>query len=191
VPVIVPLRPGPTIGSDGTVQPEAEAEPVKQTPNDAHVVAGDLVEPVGGGPAPNLPAIALELGRMEEKLRILLERPSGGGGGSCQFLDRTDEVLEVIESLQVDVDELSGRPERKLGPLAVTSEAPADFNADGSRASFSIDIPRLPATEFETLFLQRLLELLHWQKSCRNHVAKKATEGDPVTIHWSEIPYSE
>jgi hypothetical protein len=142
-------------------------------------------------PPPTLQGIAEELGRLEEKAAWLILRELARGEPGGPALDRTDEILEVIESLQVDVDELAGRPERELGPLAVTSEAPADFNADGTRASFEIDIPRLPATEFETLFLQRLLELLHWQKACRNHVAKKGTDGDPVTITWREVPYSE
>ena len=190
-PLIRPERVGPTIGPDGLPQPDAQEAPVAQTPKDAHVVGGELVEGAGGGPRPDLPGIAVELGRVERKLELLLLRGSGGGG-SCEFSDELDrDILSAIEELQSDVDELANKPERQLGPLSVTTEAPADFNADGSRRSFDIDIPRLPATEFETLFLQRLLELLHWQKSCRNHVAKRGTDGDPVTITWHEVPYSE
>jgi hypothetical protein len=189
--LIKPPLAGPVLGPDGRLAPEEHAAPVRQTPPDAHVVDGVLIEAPGGGPRSDLPSIARELGRVERKAELLLLR-GAGGSGSCQFSDALDrEILEAIESMQVDIDELSSRPERELGPLAVTSEAPADFNADGTRASFVIDIPRLPATQFETLFLQRLLELLHWQKTMRNHVAKKGTDGDPVKITWQEVPYSE
>ena len=193
-PLIRPQLPGRRVGPDGTVGPEAEAEPVRQTPPGAHIVGTDVIGGPGATPRPTLDGIAAEVGRIELKTALALEllrNSSGGSGGGCQFFDRTDEVLEVIESLQVDVDELAGRPERELGPLVVTSEAPADFNADGTRAAFTFDIPRLPATQFETLFLKRLVEYSHWQGTCRKHVAKKGTDGDPVTIHWQEIPYSE
>jgi hypothetical protein len=190
-PLIRPERVGPLIGPDGRPVAQEQAEPVRQTPKDAHVINGELIEARGSDPRPDLIGIALGLGQVERKLELVLLRGSGGGG-SCDFSDALDqEILEAIESLQVDIDELAGRPERELGPLAVTSEAPADFNGDGTRASFAIDIPRLPATEFETLFLQRLLEFLHWQKTCRNHVAKKGTDGNPVTISWLEVPYAE
>ena len=191
-PAPLPLpAPGPVVTTDGAARPELKPAPGPVRPSpDVHIVDG--VEFGGGGqsPPPTLVAVAAELGRIETKLAWLISRSGNGVGGGCQFLDRTDEVLEVIESLQFDVDELAGRPERELGPLAVTSEAPADFNDDGARASFEIDIPRLPATQFETLFLQRLLEFLHWQKSCRNHVAKRGTDGDPVTITWRQVPFS-
>ena len=182
--------PGKQIGADGLQEdPKSGPEDAPVTDRDAHIVDGVSVGGGGQSPPPTLVGIAAELGRIEDKLNKGVGRPASGG--ACRFVDRTGEVLEVIESLQFDVDELSERPERKLGPLAVTSEAPADFNGDGTRASFAIDIPRLPATEFETLFLQRLLEFLHWQKTCRNHVAKKGTDGDPVTITWREVPYAE
>lgn len=176
------------IGPDGLQQDPArgsEAPPV--TDRDVHFVDGVAVGGAGQSPPPTMDGIAKELGRLEAKMALSLARPSGGG--SCQFTDRIDEVLEVIESLQYDVDELSLRPERKLGPVVVTSESPADFDADGSRSAFSFDIPRLPASEFETLFLKRLLEYLHWQKACRGLVAKRGTGGDPVTITWVEDPY--
>ena len=204
-PPIWPAQDPDPLGDDGRPRPKPDPKPEQIDPQ-VHIVNNYLVGGPGVAVRPNLVSIGQELGRLESKL-----------GHALRLLDpddvpqdRTDEVLarikalsdavvqpvvdgipESLSNLQDSVDGLANMPERELGPLAVTSQAPADFNVDGSRASFTIDIPRLPATEFETLFLQRLLELLHWQKTCRNHVAKKGTDGDPVTITWREVPSSQ
>ena len=145
---------------------------------------------VGQGPPPTLVGIAVEVGRLETKLAWLVERllRSGGGGGGCQFVDRTDEVLEVIESLQLDVDELSARGEPEIGPLVYTVEAPADYDELGERERFEFDIPRLPASEFTSLYLKRQAEYQHQLKVWRSHVAKKETNPKPVRIEWEEVP---
>ena len=183
--------PGPVITTDGAARPELEpvTDPIKPTP-DIHVVEG--IEFGGGGqdPPPTLRGIAAELGRLESKAAWLVERllRSGGGGGGCQFVDRTDEVLEVIESLQFDVDELSARGEPKIGPLVYTVEAPADYDELGEREKFEFDIPRLPASEFISLYLKRQAEYQHQLKVWRNHVARKETNPKPIRIEWEEVP---
>lgn len=164
---------------------------VGRTDPNAHVVGRDLVGDPSMRPRPDLLSMSVELGRVEQKLALLLLRQIGGGGGGGQGSDRTGEVLAKLEQLRGELDRLAKRPERMVGPVRVRSEAPSDFNPDGSRKSFVFDIPRLPASSFEALFLQRLLEYLHTQKTWRGYVAKTGTSGDPVTITWQEVPELE
>lgn len=190
-PLIRPERVGPVIGPDGLPQPEVQEAPVTQTPKEAHVIGGELVEGIGGGPRADLPGIATELGRVERKLELLLLRGTGGSG-SCKFNDaKLDEIIEMLDSLQFDVDELSTREEPKLGPLVYTVEAPADYDISGNRETFVFDIPRLPASEFMSLYLRRQAEYQHRLKIWRNHVAKRETNPKPIRIEWEEIPFSE
>jgi hypothetical protein len=177
---------------DGAVRPAVEPVTVPPAPDPGvHVVDG--VEFGGGGqpPPPSLVGIAAELGRLEAKMAWLIGRPASGGGGSCQFIDRTDEVLEVIESLQFDVDELSGRPEPKMGPLVYESESPADYDGQGNRIKFKFDIPRLPASQFLSAYLKRQAEYQHVTNTWRKHVAKRETNPKPILIQWEEVPVSE
>jgi hypothetical protein len=134
--------------------------------------------------------IAGELGRIEGKLAWLISRSGQGGGGICNFSDRTDEVLEAIESLQVDVDDIGERIDPLMGPLVYTSEAPADYDALGNREKFEFDIPRLPASEFISRYLKRQAEYQHQIKIWRNHVARRETNPKPIRIEWEEVPVS-
>lgn len=190
-PLIKPERVGPIIGPDGFPQPEAQEDAAPQTPPDAHVVNGMLIQGPGGGPRPDLVSIAIELGRLEVKAAMALEGV-GGGSGSCQFNDaKLDEIIEMLDSLQVDVDELSARKEPELGPLVYAVEAPADYDVLGNREKFEFDIPRLPASEFMSLYLKRQAEYQHQLKIWRNHVAKRETNPKPIRIEWEEIPSLE
>ncbi len=186
-----PALPGQPVNPDGTVGRPVSDPAVGRTDPNTHVVGRDLVGDPSIRPRPDLLSMSVELGRVEQKLALLLLRQVGGGGGGGQGSDRTGEVLAKLEQLRGELDGLAKRPERMVGPVRVRSEAPADFNPDGSRKAFVFDIPRLPASAFEALFLQRLLEFLHVQKTWRNHVAKVGTSGEPVTITWQEVPALE
>jgi hypothetical protein len=190
-PLIRPERVGPLIGPDARPVLQEQAEPAVQTPKDAHVVGGVLIDARGSDPRPDLVGIALGLGQIERKLELVLLRGSGGGG-SCEFSDALDqEILEAIESLQVDVDEISEKVNPLMGPLVMVAEAPADFNADGSRVSFAFDIPRVKASEFQALYLKRQAEYALWLQGLRGFVAKRSPGAPPLRITWEAIPSSE
>ena len=192
-PVLVPRLPGVQVGPEWRPVPlgDVQVEPVRQTPDNAHVVGTDLIDPQGGGPRPDLPSMARELGRIELKLeRLLLPRQSEPS--LCRFdSSKLDEIIEMLESLQLDVDELGERAEPEMGPLVYTSEAPADYDALGDREKFQFDIPRLPASQFISLYLKRQAEYQHQLKIWRNHVAKRETNPKPIRIEWEEVPVSE
>jgi hypothetical protein len=144
---------------------------------------------VGGGgqaPPPTLVGIAAELGRIEDKLTKGVGRAVGAG--TCRFVDRSGAILDRVKGVKDGVDDLLARAEPLMGPIHLISEAPANYDASGDRERFEFDIPRLPVSEFETLFWQRLLEFLHTQKRWRNHVARQETNPKPIRIQWIEVP---
>jgi hypothetical protein len=191
-PLIRPLLPGPVLRPDGTVEPQPQLDPgVKQTPSTGHIVGTEVFGRPELRPAPTMQGLAIELGRVEEKLAWVIIRLQQAGGASCQFVDRTDEVLEVIESLQVDVDDIAEKIDPLTGPLAMVAEAPADFLSDGSRVSFEFDIPRVKASEFQSLYLRRQAEYALWLQGLRGFVAKRPPGAPPIRITWEAIPYSE
>ena len=192
-PVLVPRLPGVQVGPDWKPGPlgDVQVDPVRQTPDDAHIVGTDVIDPPGGGPRPDLPSMAKELGRIELKLSLLLGRLSSASG-SCRFDDtKLNEIIEMLESLQLDVDALGEHAEPEMGPLVYISEAPADYDAFGNREKFQFDIPRLPASQFISLYLKRQAEYQHQLKIWRNHVAKRETNPKPVRIEWEQVPVSE
>jgi hypothetical protein len=168
-----------------------QADPVRQTPENAHITGIDVIDPPGGGPRPDLPSMARELGRIELKLEMVLGLLPKGSG-SCRFSDaKLDDLLDALESLQLDVDDIGEKVDPLMGPLVYTSEAPADYDSLGNREKFEFDIPRLPASAFVSLYLKRQAEYQHTLKVWRNHVAKRETNPKPIRIEWEEIPVSE
>ena len=90
-PTPVPAEPAPQpVPAEGPL-PVPEPTAVPTTPGDALII-DDLIETgTGQAPEPNLPAMAQELGRIERKTEMLLERPSAG--------DIPDGLGELLEEL--------------------------------------------------------------------------------------------
>lgn len=189
---MIPQLPGVQTGPDWVPGPVGggQSDPVRQTPPNAHVTGSGVVDPPGGGPRPDLPSMAKELGRIELKLEMALGLLSRGTS-PCRFSDeKLDDLLENLESLQIDVDDIGERIDPPMGPLVYTSEAPADYDVIGNREKFVFDIPRLPASQFVSLYLKRQAEYQHTLKVWRTHVAKRETNPKPIRIEWEEVPVS-
>jgi hypothetical protein len=107
-PAPVPAQPAPLPVPGIGPLPLPAPLPVPVTPVEVVVVDGLPISGPGQAPAPNLVAIAQELGRLERKNEILMRRPENGGLGEAaenSLLNGLRELLEgLVSELLNDVD---------------------------------------------------------------------------------------
>ena len=185
-PTVFPSSPNsePTTQTqpDGTLTP-TQAPPAVATAPDAITPYPGAPPLVGNGPAPNLEAMAKELGRIESKLEIMLKGPTGPGGNFPDWLDLISGPLGAfIRSL---FDGRPGQTWQLFGPCEI------DENGD------AIDPPEpreilIPTTSSDLdAVLARfdgMVQLIQEHKNLRQPTCtRKAPMGEFVTVNFEQI----
>jgi hypothetical protein len=98
-PAPVPAQPAPLQVPGIGPLPLPAPLPVPVTPVEVVVVDGLPISGPGQAPAPNLVAIAQELGRLERKNEILMRRPENGGLGEAAENSLLNGLRELLEGL--------------------------------------------------------------------------------------------
>jgi hypothetical protein len=98
-PPPVPAQPAPLQVPGIGPLPLPAPLPVPVTPVEVVVVDGLPISGPGQAPAPNLVAIAQELGRLERKNEILMRRPENGGLGEAAENSLLNGLRELLEGL--------------------------------------------------------------------------------------------
>lgn len=158
-------------------QLQPQPEPTPQTPPGQEQTAGGPVGGPGQAPRPDLAGIAEEVGRIEQKVLLLLARPEGGGGGDLAPL--ADLLNQLLERLN-----------RSYPGGSYGLDSPCETSPDGSRLP-----PRLapwpPAAGFDAALLARmdsLAELLQHHKDLKQpNCARPRSTGTAATVTFSEV----
>jgi hypothetical protein len=98
-PAPVPAQPAPLQVPGIGPLPLPAPLPVPVTPVEVVVVDGLPISGPGQAPAPNLVAIAQELGRLEKKNEILMRRPENGGLGEAAADSLLNGLRGLLEQL--------------------------------------------------------------------------------------------
>jgi hypothetical protein len=138
---------------------------------------------VGNGPAPNLEAMAKELGRIESKLEIMLKTPTGPGGDLGDLLGPL--VNGLFQLLQSFFDGAPGQTWELYGPCEV------DENGDPITPPVPrlVNIPETSSDRDAVLArLDGLAELIQQHKYLRQPTCtRKAPMGEFVTVNFEQI----
>lgn len=108
-PAPVPAQPAPAPVPAVGPLPAPAPLPVPVTPGEVVIVDGVPIGGPGQAPAPNLTAIAQELGRLEKKTENLMSRPANGGPGSVDLEGAIGELRSKLEELLAGIfDDVAG-----------------------------------------------------------------------------------
>jgi hypothetical protein len=163
--------------------PTPKPAPPTTTPEDALVIEDETQTGTGQAPQPNLPAIAQEVGRIERKTEMLLQRPTGGGLPD-DWLDLLGEALarliqEAIQDLMND--QPGGRFELYPScPSSTGTEPPPPVVVEWTASDNPLEDLR-KRTEALALLIQA-------HKDLGQPMCKTAISGRPVTVNFISDP---
>jgi hypothetical protein len=171
-PLPVP-NPQPT-NPDGNMAPQPVPPPVTTPPGEEDFLGQPIGQP-GTAPPPTLEGIAQEVGKIEQKLRIIGSQPPAGGGDLGALLDLIQLILTLLQSAYGPGSyEISGPCEPQFpGGGAQVREASWGAGVGG----FAMVRDRLDA----------LAELLQHHKDLRQPVCATKASGEEVTVIFEEI----
>jgi len=163
-----PLRP------DGTPLPLPPAT-TPQTPPGTEDFLGEEIGQPQQAPPPTLQGIASEVGRIEQKLRVMSKQPSGGSADLGPLLEQLAAILERLTAEYPGGSyQLVGPCEPALGGGPGGSRSAAWGSGTGSFASI---IARVDA----------LAELMQHHKDLRQPICRQKASGEEVTVVFEEI----
>ena len=172
-PVQVPVTPAPLPVPPVGPLPIPRPPAVPTTPDDGLVVDGELVTGPGQPPAPNLEAIAKELGRLERKGELTLERlgPLANIGDKLAILQALAEWL------------LSTDP-----GTTYSIQPPCGTDANGNPLPpVEVIVPATVGPEAAMIArVDALAMLLDEHKSIRGPICRGKPTGRPVTVTFVE-----
>lgn len=153
--------------------------PVPTTPAEVVVVDGQPISGPGQAPAPNLVAIAQELGRLERKNEILLSRPENGGAGEVA----ENAILGILRGLleQLVNELLNDVPG---GTFTLRHSCPP---AGGAEPLPPVEVPYSGGgnpTAGILAKLDGLADLIQAHKNMGQPSCKTAVFGEEVTVHF-------
>lgn len=166
-PVPPPTGTEPEIG-DGLAKPPVVVVPAPVTPPGTEVIPGGVIGQPGTAPAPNLEAMAQELGKIEQKTRALLNRPVP----DFDFGSLTDLLQLLLNLLQ----QVYGPGQYELEPVC-EDKPTAVVNWQGGVGAFAQVNVKLDA----------LAELLQAHKDFRQPICLQKASGEEVTVIFEEI----
>lgn len=175
---IVPTGGGVFVPPVGPVT-TTTAPPVIQTPPQTVIVDGLAIGGPGQAPAPNLMAIAQELGRQEQKLEIVLRRPENGGGGQLAENSLLAILRGLLEQL---VDELLNDV-----PGGLFSLSHACPSSGGAEPPPPVEVPYNGGSNPTQAILAKLdglAGLIQVHKNMGQPTCKTAVFGQEVTVHF-------
>jgi hypothetical protein len=137
------------------------------------IIAGVEIGQPGTQPRPDLIGIAAEVGRLEQKLRIVLEPPAGGGGPGDPD-PRIDEILSILRA--------------PFAPGGYQLFPACETDADGRpRPPMETEWPAgSGAFDLLEAKLDALADLVQFHKELRQPVCNRAPFGEEVTVNWIE-----
>lgn len=175
----VPAQPAPApIPAIGPL-PAPRPLPVPTTPAEVVVVDGQPIGGPGLAPAPNLVAIAQELGRLERKNEILLSRPENGGLGDAAENSLLAILRGLLERLVTEL--LSDVPG---GSFTLTHACPPTGGGDPLPP---VEVPYSGGgnpTEGILAKLDGIAGLIQAHKNMGQPTCKTAIFGEEVTVHF-------
>lgn len=173
-PAVVPATPAPVAVPAIGPLPAPAPLPVPVTPEEAVVLDGELVSGPGQAPAPNLTAMAAELGRLERKGEMTLDRLKG--------LSALDDLAELLPSLLEFLATVDGGTTYSIQP-------PCGTKANGDPLDpVEVIVPPTIGPENATIArLDALAMLLDEHKSIRQPICKGKPAGAPVTVTGVEL----
>jgi hypothetical protein len=188
--VQVPTLPRPTVylpKTPTTAQPTQTATGQLQQPAPAPVptTAVDAIYPIPGappitanGPRATPVEMAKELGRIEQKLELML-RAGGQGGGLPDWLQIVGDLAKAIYNALVD-----GAPD---GSYSLSS--PCELDEDGKRIIREVQIPAASDNWSRLqVRIDALAELLQVHKDLKQPNCKpKPPQGEFVTVNFEQI----
>lgn len=185
-----PLRSGDRGQVVGTpVQPENFVQPVpiplpRQTPVEQVKVGDQLIGGPAKSPAPDLPSMAQELGRIEQKTEALLRRPAGGGGGEALEDFLRAQLPGLIRDLLREI--FNDRPGGQYQLIPPCGRPGPDGEPVPEVVSWAASSD--PMTDLG-LRVDALAELLQVHKNQRQPICRGGrAEGTPVTVLFEELP---
>lgn len=182
-PVPLPLLPPTTTtlppptqlpNQDGSMSPlPPAAGPV--TPPGTEDFLGETIGQPEAAPPPTLQGIASEVGRIEQKLRVLSKQPQGGSADLDPLKELLDLLLEKLsQAYPAGSYEMVGPCEPALGGGPGASRSASWSGGIGSFASI---LARVDA----------LAELLQHHKDLRQPICRQKASGEEVTVIFEEI----
>lgn len=180
-PALVPTAPGlvtqapPQTTPLTPTGPAPIAPPVKApiTPLEGVVIGGELIGGPGSPPPPTMAGMAAELGRLEKKGELMLER----SGPLAQIPDVIDAIADLVELL----DSFDPGGSYSIRPACGT-----DANGDPLPP---IEVPIQPGLGLAhavTARLDAIAELIDHHKQLRQPICKGKPTGQPVTVTFVE-----
>jgi len=166
-PVPPPTGTEPEIG-EGVARPPVVVVPAPVTPPGQEQIPGGVIGQPGTAPPPTLDGIAAEVGRIEQKVRAILDKPSEGAD-----LGALLDLLQLLLSL---LQQVYGPGSYELAPVCEDKD-PAVVNWQGGIGAFGQVNVKLDA----------LAELLQAHKNSRQPVCATKASGQPVTVVFEEI----
>lgn len=170
-PLSFPVQPGqqapPSIDTGTPVAPPT-VTPVPVTPPGTEVIPGGVIGQPGTSPPPTLVGIASEVGRIEQKVRAVLDKPSEGSD-LTDLLQLLSELLEFLKSLH--------------GPGSYTL-TPVCEAGDSVEAEWSAGVGTLDLVSKK---IDALAELLQAHKNMRQPICHVKAVGQPVTVNFREV----
>lgn len=168
-PAPVPTAPRPQAVPATGPLPLPAVPQIVPTPADAVVLDGQVQGGTGLAPAPNLPAMAAELGRLERKGEMTLDRLKG--------LSALDDLAELLPSLLEFLATIDGG-------TTYTIQPPCGTKANGDPLDpIEVIVPPTVGPENATIArLDALAMLLDEHKSIRQPICKGKPAGEPVTV---------
>jgi hypothetical protein len=139
----------------------------------AVLIGGELLGGGGAAPAPNLTAMAAELGRLERKIELTLDKLGP--------LKDLPDVIDAITDLIDLIDELDPGGSYSIRPACGT-----DANGDPLPP---IEVPIQPGLGLQHAVVSRLdaiAELIDHHKQLRQPICKGKPTGQPVTVTFVE-----
>lgn len=173
-----PVLEGQPLSNDGKLAPLAPA-PATITPTDAHypVPGGAPVGSIAKAPAATLAAIAVEVGRVEQKLERLLNPLASDNAGDLMRL--VWDAAQQIINAQLD--------NRDGGEYVLSS--PCELDANGDRIESTVAYPETEDNFSAVLVrLDALAALLQTHKELKQPICRQTPAvGQPVTVQFVQI----
>jgi hypothetical protein len=158
---------------DGTPEPLPQPGP-RDTPRDEVLVGTKVIPGQGLSPPPTLTGIAVEVGKIERKLELVLTQPPSGGGEGPPL-----DLAEVLDLLR----ELLGLVQRDY-PAGSYSLVPVCEERGPAVASWPAG--RSPLGEVNAK-LNAMASLLQAHKDMRQPICRQKASGEEVTVIFEEI----
>ena len=173
-PATAPDLPGALPIGPVLTPPAPIVAPPVVTPVDAVVLDGEIQGGPGLAPAPNLTAMAAELGRLERKGEMTLDRLKG--------LSALDDLATLLPSLLEFLGTIDGGTTYSIQP-------PCGTKANGDPLDpIEVIVPPTIGPENATIArLDALAMLIDEHKSIRQPICKGKPAGAPVTVTGVEV----